>query len=77
MYSEALVKEMSESFSVISNLAVTTPIDCRLIFSKESLNLNKSPSLQVDIKTTLNLDDIFFWIMRLKRAVKSSEDLPV
>ena len=35
-------------------------------------------SNQVDLKTTLSLENgTFFSIVRLKRALKSSEDLPV
>ena len=74
---------MSESFSVISNLAVTIHIAVDLIpghifFSKVSLNLNRVPSPQVDLKTILSLQNgIFFSMLRLKHALKSSKNLPV
>ena len=42
----------------------------------ESLNLNELPSLQVNLKTTLRLQNgVFFSAVPLKRALKSSEDL--
>ena len=45
-------------------------------FSMESLNLNKLPSLQVDLKTKLSsLNFAFSSILLLKRVLKSSEDL--
>ena len=71
---------MLEQFSIVSNLAVTTrvAVDCsrEVFFSRESLNLNKLPSLQVDLKTTLSLQyGIYSSIMHLKCTLKSSEDL--
>ena len=71
---------MLEQFSIVSNLAVTTSVavDCsrEVFFSRESLNLNKLPSLQVDLKTTLSLHyGIYSSIVHLKCALKSSEDL--
>ena len=73
---------MSERFSVISNLAGPTciPVDyCRDdFFSRESLNLIKLPSLRVYLKTTLNLQNgIYFLVVRLKSALRSSVDLAV
>ena len=77
-------KKLLERFSIISKLAVTTPIlgvhyaRENFSLSRESLNLNKLLCLKVDLKTTLSLQNgIFFSIVRLKRALKSSEDLPV
>ena len=49
-----------ERISVISNLAVTTGIAVgdipqTILFLRESLNLNKLPSLEVDLKITSSL----------------------
>ena len=68
---------MLERFSVISNLAVTI---LRMVDIPEgaSLNLKKFPSLQVDLNTTLSLQNgIFFAIVCVKHALKSRETLPV
>ena len=82
MRADALVRKRRNVFSVVSNLAVTTGIAVDYsredFFSRDSLNLNKFPSLQMDLKTTWSLQNsIFFSILRLKRALKSSECLPV
>ena len=58
-------KNMSEIFPMISNLTFTTRIMVDYFrsnfFSRETLNLNKLPSLQVDLKTRLSLQNgIFF-----------------
>ena len=73
---------MFKSFSVVSNLTVTTPIVVHYsgegFLSRESLNLDMLPILQMDLKTTSRLQNgIFISIMCLKRALKSREDLPV
>ena len=56
---------MLERFSVISNHAVTTPIAVdysrKDFFLRQSSNLNKLPSLQVDLKTTLKLVSAIFY----------------
>ena len=83
MCSYTLAKKMSERFSVISNLAVSTRIAvdyCRLdfFFWGNLLNLNKLPSLQVNLKIILSLQNgIVSSTVRLKHALKSSEDSPV
>ena len=73
-------KKMSKPFSVISKLAVTTRI--AVDYSREDFFLEgifeskKLPSLQMDVKTTLSLQNgIFFSIVHLRRALQSSEDL--
>ena len=73
---------MSEIFSATSNLALTTRITVdhsrEDFFSRESLNLNKLPSLQVHMKTTLSLQNCMFSsIVRLKRTLNLREDLLV
>ena len=74
--SDAFTKKMSEGFSVIRNLAVTTRIaveysteDFFLKGITESKQVTKSES---DLKTTLSLPNgVFFSTVRLKRALKS------
>ena len=66
-------------FTVIKKLAVSTLIAIDYsredFFLRETLNINKLPSLEVDLKTTLSLQNgIFFSIVHVTRALKSSED---
>ena len=66
---------MLERFSVISNLAVTI---LRTVDIPEgaSLNLKKFPSLQVDLNTTLSLQNgIFFAIVCVSNMLSSQEKL--
>ena len=72
---------MTEGFSVISNLAVTTRIAINYsradFFSSESLKRNKVLSLHLDLKIIFNLQNgKFLSIVRLSLVLKSSEALP-
>ena len=72
---------MTEGFSVISNLAVTTRIVINYsrayFFSSESLKRNKVLSLYLDLKIIFNLQNgKFLSIVRLSLVLKSSEALP-
>ena len=67
---------MLERSSGISNLTVTTPIVVANFFFKGILESKGLPSLRMDPKTTWQ-NGIFSSIVRLKRALNSSEDLPV
>ena len=73
---------MTEGFSVISNLAVTTRIAINysradFFLSSESLKRNKVLSLHLDLKIIFNLQNgKFLSIVRLSLVLKSSEALP-
>ena len=80
MFSHSGIK-VTEGFSVISNIAVTTPIVINYsrvdFFSSESLKWNKVLSLQVDPKSIINLQNgRFISIVCLSFVLKSSEALP-
>ena len=75
MCSDALVKKCGNVFSVLSNLAVTTRIVVDYsredFFSRYSLNLNKLPSLQMDLKNNIKLTKWYIFLnCASRRALK-------